>query len=124
MSVTYNLTTDVGRVRLLIPDTDITAALFTDAEIAAFLDLEGGTIRLAAAQALDTLASSETMILKVVRTLDVSTDGAKVGAELRARAKELRRQHEDGVGDPEGMFDIAEWVVDDFSRREFLTGRR
>ena len=124
MSVTYNLTTDVGRVRLLIPDTDITAALFTDAEIAAFLDLEGGTIRLAAAQALDTLASSETLILKVVRTLDVSTDGAKVGAELRARAKELRRQHEDGVGDPEGMFDIAEWVVDDFSHREFVTGRR
>ncbi len=90
-TVTLDPTTDIGLVRLLISDTDPTAILFTDAEITAFLTLEGGTKR-AASQALDTLASNEVMVSKVIKTLDLATDGAKVAAELRARAAVLRSQ--------------------------------
>lgn len=90
--VTVDPTTDLGVVRLLISDTDVTGPVFTDAEITAFLTLEGGNTRLAAAQALDTIASNEVMISKVIRTADLQTDGSKVAAELRARASGLRAQ--------------------------------
>ena len=35
------------------------------------------------------LATSEALINKVIRTSDYTTDGAKLGAELRAQAKQL-----------------------------------
>jgi hypothetical protein len=34
---TYDPTTDAGKVRLLISDTDVTTPIFTDVEIATFL---------------------------------------------------------------------------------------
>ena len=38
------------------------------------------------------LASSETLINKVISTYDLKTDGAKLGAELRAQAEALRQE--------------------------------
>lgn len=84
-------TTDIGLVRLLCTDLSETEPLFTDAQIQAFLDLEGG-VKLAAAQALDTIASNEALVSKAIRTMDLQTDGPAVAAELRARAKTLREQ--------------------------------
>jgi len=107
--VAIDYTTDVGKIRLLIPDTDEANLLLDDDQINAFLGLEGGNVKLAAAQALDTIASSEAMVSKVIRTQDVSTDGAKVAAELRARAAELRRQVDDGVGDDTVGFDVVDF---------------
>lgn len=86
------ISTPSNRVRLLISDTS-TPALFTDDEIAAFLDLNGGAVRLAAAEALDTIASNEAMVSKKITTQDLSTDGPAVSRELRARAADLRAQH-------------------------------
>jgi hypothetical protein len=96
MAIDYS--TDVGRVRLLIPDTDEANALLIDPQIQAFLEMEG-SVKLAAAAALEVIASSEVLVSKVITTQDVSTDGAKVAAELRARAASLRQQVDDGVGD-------------------------
>ncbi|MGI5423064.1 hypothetical protein [Actinomadura luteofluorescens] len=96
MAIDYE--SDAGRVRLLIPDTDETTPILTDEQIAAFLAMETGPKR-AAALALETIASNEAMVGKVIKTQDVSTDGAKVSAELRARAAELRRQADDEDGD-------------------------
>jgi len=90
--ITTDPTTDLGQVRLLISDTDESAPVFTDAEITAFLALAGSSVRLAAAEALDTIASNEVMVSKVIRTQDLQTDGSKVSAELRARATTLREQ--------------------------------
>ena len=94
--------TAVGQVRLLIPDVEQltnpanpTAAaeyIFDDHQIQAFLTLYANSIKRAAAQAKLVLATSETLISKVIRTDDLQTDGAKLGAELRAQAKELRDQ--------------------------------
>lgn len=92
MTVTTDPTTPVGMVRLLIPDLDPTTPVFTDEQVNAFYLLEASNIRLAAAQALDTIASNEVMVSKVIRTLDLQTDGAKVSADLRARAASLREQ--------------------------------
>jgi len=96
---TYDPTTDAGWVRLLISDTDVDPeanAIFQDAEIDTFLTREGGNAKLAAAQALDTIASNEALVSKKIRTQDLATDGPAVAAELRARAKELRREVEEG----------------------------
>jgi hypothetical protein len=110
VAFTYDPTTDRGKVRLLIGDTDEATAdnqLFQDNEIDTFLSMEGSTVRLAAALALETMASSEAFITKRIRLLDLTTDGPAVAAELRKRAESLRSQE-----DEDGEFDYAEWVLD------------
>lgn len=84
--------TDPELVRLLISDTDTEDPLFSDAEIAGFLALEGDSVKRAAAQALDTLASNEALVSKVIRTQDLQTDGPKTAAALREHAARLRAQ--------------------------------
>lgn len=108
--ITTDPTTVIGRVRLLCTDLDEAAPLFTDAQITAFLAIESGNVRLAAAQALDTIASSEALVSKKVRTLDLQTDGPAVAAELRARANGLREQAADV--DPETGQPFAFDIVD------------
>jgi hypothetical protein len=92
--------TVVGQIRLLIPDTEqldnladpsATASyLFSDAQVQAFATLYSNNVKRAAAQAKLVLATSEALINKVIRTADYTTDGAKLGAELRAQAKALQ----------------------------------
>lgn len=113
MSFTYDLDTAIGQVRLLITDTSEERLIFSDAEIAAFLSLEGQDVRYSAAQALDTIASQQALLLKVIERLDLKTDGAKLAAELRARAKSLREQSDASVGE-DADFDWAEQVYSPF----------
>ena len=92
--------TVIGQIRLLIPDVeqlqnlaDSTADdsyLFNDDQIQAFATLYSNNVKRAAAQAKLVLATSEALINKVIRTADYTTDGAKLGAELRAQAKQLQ----------------------------------
>jgi hypothetical protein len=126
-ATSYDVTTDAGKVRLLCQDTDPTNAYFSDREIDAFLSLEAGNVRLAAADALDAIASSETLILKKISQLSGSlvTDGPAVAKALREHAKALREQVAAGVAEEaaisiDGLFDWAEMGVDAFSRREIL----
>lgn len=109
----YDPSTSAGRVRLLINDTDTDDPVFDTDEIAAFLAMEGDDVRLAAASALDVLASNEAMVQKRIRLLDLQTDGPAVAKALRDHAGVLR-----GQVDEAGDFEIAEMVHDDFSWRE------
>lgn len=104
-----DFTTDPGRVRLLINDVDENNLVFSDSEVAAFLTLEGDSVKRAAAQALDTIADNEVLVAKVLRTQDLATDGAKAAAELRKRAAALRAQAdvEDAASDEGAFFDIV-----------------
>lgn len=119
---TYDITEDRGKVRLLIPDNKEDAWVFADIEIDGFLAMESG-IKRAAALALETIASNEALVLKVIRILDVTTDGAKVSDALLKRAKTLRdqadKEDDDAAGDG---FDIVTMVVDDFTARQALLG--
>lgn len=92
MPITVDPTTDIGIVRLLITDVDVAAPLFEDAQIQAFLTLESGKVKRAAASALDAIARSEALISKKITTQDLATDGPALAAELRASAKALRDQ--------------------------------
>lgn len=119
MSFTYNLVTHptISKIRLFIPDNKADSYVFEDDEIEAFYTLEG-SLKRAAAFALETIASNEAMVLKVIRLLDISTDGAKVADALLKRAALLRRQADDEEVAESGAFDIAEMVIDPFQYRQ------
>lgn len=107
MADSYDLATPVGQVRLLLNDVE-EPFVFTDAEVTAFLALEGESVKRAAAQAIDANASSEVLAAKVLRTQDVTTDGAKVADALRKHAAELRRQADAADElDDDGFFDVV-----------------
>jgi hypothetical protein len=58
------------------------------------------------------------LVLKVIRLLEIQTDGASVARELRMQADKLREQADrDEAASDGGAFDWAEMVVDDFSLR-------
>ncbi len=89
------------RVRLLITDVQrgdpynpqtVTDPLFQDEDLDDLLLFEGGDVRMAAAQALDIVASNEVLVLKVQEQQGLRTDGAKVASALHARAEGLRNQ--------------------------------
>jgi t-SNARE complex subunit (syntaxin) len=113
-----NYSTAIGQVRLLIPDTEqldnlnntSTAVeyLFSDAQIQALLSLYSDNVKRAAAQAKLILSTSEALINKVIRTTDYTTDGAKLGAELRAQAKALQDEAaNDDLADSYETFIVA-----------------
>jgi uncharacterized protein YpbB len=110
--------TAIGQVRLLIPDVeqldnpaDVSAAaeyLFNDSQIQAFVTMYASSIKRAAAQAKLVLATSEALINKVISTYDLKTDGAKLGAELREQAKQLREEAiEDEQEDANDTFTVV-----------------
>ncbi len=106
----YDVTTPLGRVRLLINDTT-EDPVFEDTDIAAFLELEDDSVKRAAAQALDTIADDEALTSKAIRTQDLATDGPKVAAALRVRAAALRAQADKADDDAdEGYFSLVPMV--------------
>lgn len=98
----------IADARHLIADLDPDARVLTDEQIGTYLRLNGGSVRLAAADMLDAIAVSEVLVSKVIATQDVSADGAKVADSLMKRAASLRAQHAaDTAGDDEGVFLIT-----------------
>lgn len=105
--------TAIGQVRLLIPDTEqldnlkdplvAAAYIFDDTQIQALITLYSDNVKRAAAQAKLMLATSEALISKVIKTDDLATDGAKLGAELRAQAAELRKE-----ADSDDLYDASD----------------
>ena len=57
MTTTYDITTVVGQVRLVIGDTDITDAVFTAEELEYFLSLYSDSVNPASADALEAWAA-------------------------------------------------------------------
>lgn len=115
--------TVVGQIRLLIPDVEQLENLadpsapdsyiFNDSQIQAFAALYSNNVKRAAAQAKLVLATSEALINKVIRTADYTTDGAKLGAELRAQAKQLQDEATaDDMADSYDTFKIVPLKID------------
>ena len=118
---TYDVTTDRGRVRLLITDRDAAHEIFNDDEIDAFLSMMSNNVLRAAAVALFQIAANEVLVLKVIKLLELQTDGASAAKALRELAKEYQEKADlEEAGDAGGSFDYAELVYDDFSYRERL----
>lgn len=109
----------ITQVRLLTDD-GADDPVFSDGDITAFLEMNGGNALRSAAQALLVIAGSEARISKKIRTHDLTTDGPAVAAELRAQALQLRRQadEDDLPSDEDDSFFFVAEYVDYFSRPE------
>lgn len=95
-------TSPIGQVRVLIPDLrkledlrdlrNEPRYLFTDDEILAFLAVNNGNVKRAAADACDTIGMDKALQLLVLKTDDKQTDGAKLLDAIVKRARILREQ--------------------------------
>lgn len=122
---TYDLSTTIGRARLLVPDRVLTAPIFTDAEYAGFRSVEGSDDpRLMAAAALETMAANLLMTLGDTKVEDLQTNASKTAATMLTRAQALRDQSLQEEMMEGGGFDWAEQVTDPFTRRERLIDQR
>lgn len=99
-----------AQVRLLTNDTDPANRFYSTLEVAAFLAMNGGNPRRAAAQILEAIAANEALVSKKIRTQDLSTDGPAVAAELRALAASLRAQADGDDTVSEDGFEVVEFT--------------
>jgi hypothetical protein len=99
VAFTYDVTTDIGKVRLLTADTDRESYDFEDAEIEFALD-EYDDIRRAAAMLLTALASNRARLAVRVGRGNVNEDLTQVAKELREQAAALISQAEDAEDEP------------------------
>lgn len=109
-------TTPVGQVRLLIADLADPPTL-DDNMLEGYLSMHGyiasdadsinrqGIWR-ASADALDAIATSEVLTSKVIRTQDLSTDGAKVADSLRKQATALRSKADQADAEDDSFFEF------------------
>jgi hypothetical protein len=110
MVFTYDPTTDIGRVRRTLPqEKSVATYTLTDEEIQSYLT-DMGVWQLAAAQALDDLASDQAYVLKITTNsaIGISVNAVAVSAELRARAKAMRDDYATSGAVDDAMFDVAE----------------
>ena len=110
----------IETVRLLIADTDSANQLFTNDQLATYLTLTGENPRLAAADALETIAVSEVLISKKIKSQHLDTDGPAVAEALRKLAAQQRQiaADEDGAE----IFDVVDTITD--CRRPEHTARQ
>ena len=120
MAFSYDPTTPEGKVRLLCTDSVEAYEIFSDADITAFMSIEGSNVRKSAALALETIASSEVLVQKRIKLLELSTDGPAESKALLERSRMLRAQADADDADGTSMIDWAEMNLDTFSVRERL----
>lgn len=122
-----DFTSPIGQVRVLIPDLrkledlrDLRKEpryLFTDEEIGALLAVNGGNVKLAAADACDAIGMDKSLQLLVLKTDDKQTDGAKLLSAIVGRARQLRASaREDEINDlcfdvVHPTFEPVDWAV-------------
>ena len=78
MSFTYDTSTNIGKVRLLIRDKDSSNYVFEDEELFLFLDMAGGNTYLASAFALRNIATSEAKLVQKYKVGTKSVDRAGI----------------------------------------------
>ena len=86
------MATDIQKMRVLIPDNEQIFDgdyLFSDNDLNAYLEVANNSVLRAASYAVLAIATSEAMISKVIKTQDLSTNGAAVADALRLTAKQL-----------------------------------
>ena len=106
MTFTYVPGTPIGLVRQLCTDRDPDNEIFSDEEIAVFLDLNEQDVRLAAADALDQIAASQALILKYIEVNGLRTNGQAVANALHQQAESLRSRAAAEAAEDDEYIDI------------------
>ncbi len=118
MSFTYSLSTDRGKVRLKIRDTDTSDALrqiFQDDEIDFFLTEAGSDLNLAAAGALDSIAANAALLAKMEKIGDYSINSTAMAAAVMKIAAHYR-----SLSEQTPAFGYAEQTLSVFSWNEIV----
>jgi len=109
----YTLDDGLGLITFVIApplDEDVVTtyqhSLLSDSQLQEFLDVEVNDVKMASALALDSIASTQALILKKIKVLDLQTDGPSLAKALREQAESLRTQAQ---ASPE--FDLAEQIT-------------
>lgn len=98
MTYTYNLTTAIGKVRLLAQENVESSTVFTDEELQAFLNLHNDSLYQAAAAVLYSLAANKAKLAEKAKTNDGSErDLTVVAREIRDTAARLAAQGGGGL---------------------------
>lgn len=114
-----DLGSNIGRVRVLLGDTDPTNVVnnigeylfFSDDEIEAILGMYSDSPQMAAARCLDTIAGSQALLLKSWSSDDLTVNGDRIAKELRELAKQLRAEAVQAEGSE--AFEIVAFGEDD-----------
>lgn len=119
MAFTLDPTTDRGKVRLLVGDTDtatVANQIFTDAEVDAFLDLEGNNVYAAAAAAASSIAASSAKSAIAWRALgnELQVDKKEVPSHYSALADKYRERASGAMSGPSEEIDSFDYRLDDF----------
>lgn len=93
-----NYASNVGKVRVLLGDVDpedISQGqgeykYFSDDEIVAVLQMYDHNVKMTAARCLETIASSQVLLLKSWSSDDLTVNGDKIAESLRRIAQQLR----------------------------------
>jgi len=89
LAFTYDITTNIGKVRRLIGDVDHDSALYRDNEIQFFLDEALDNLYYAAAEALESLANIEARKLSSYSRGGIAIS-RQTAVQLQQRAQQLR----------------------------------
>jgi hypothetical protein len=120
MSFTYDLTTDVGKARLLIGDGSPDEPLFTDEELAALISMVNDDPLMGAAVALERVAGDQALSARAVRILDLQVEsGTTVAATLLKRADSIKAL----AAENEVLIDIAEPILNQTTYEQLLLKR-
>lgn len=84
---------------------DYNHAILSDASINTILSLEDNDVLSSAAQALESIAANQTLVLKKITLLNLQTDGPSMARELRQLAKRMRERASASA------HAFAEWVM-------------
>jgi hypothetical protein len=125
VSFTYDISTGLGKCRLLITDTDSDRPLLDDDDVQAFITMTGHYMP-AAAMALDTIAANMLLSQGVVNIMGMTVDSAAAAKMLMARAEKLRSDYalysaSNGPGFataemPDGAFSWEEKILKEYMR--------
>jgi hypothetical protein len=125
VSFTFDVSTDLGKCRLLITDTDSTRPLMDDDDVQAFITMSGHYMP-GAAMALDALAANMLLSQGVVNIMGMTVDSAAAAKMLMVRAEKLRSDYalysaSNGPGFataemPDGAFSWEEKILKEYLR--------
>lgn len=128
----YDLSTDVGKVRLNVDDRDMTrvgdevplerrSCVWSDEEVQAVLDATGGVLR-ASARLLVVLAGNKQLLVQSRRIASTTVDYGSVRSDLLRQARAFLDDADvtEPVGATTPADGVAEMVHDDFSWRQVL----
>lgn len=118
MPFTYDLSTDRGKLRLKIRDTDtanLDRQIFQDDEIDFFLTEAVSDLNLAAAGALDAVAANAALLAKLEKIGDYTIDSKAMAEAVMKVAAHYR-----GLSEGAPAFDVAELNLSPFNELDLI----